>query len=605
MTEVTDALNQSALIRYDGNGNPLSVTLPNQGVITASYDARNRRITRTDALNQGESWTYDGMGNVLTHTDRKGQVIDFSYDALDRGSLVAYPDGSGLQAGYDAGNRLTRLTDSVVGTISWSYDGLDRMTSEVSGQGGISYSYDAASRRISMTPAAQAVVNYGYDDANRLTSLGQGGESVQLTYDEDGRRIALTLPNGITVKYGYDNASQLASLSYAQANGTNLGNLIYGYDIGGRRVSKSGTFATDALPTPTIQPSSLDLNSRRTNFNGQVLSYDANGNMTSDGTNTYSWNARNQLTQISQGGVAQLSYSYDALGRRISKTILAGTPTQYLYDGANAVQETQGGLVNPILTGLGTDERFARNDVTGRTYFLVDALGSTIGLTDPTGALREQYSYDPYGNVTSSDMTTGFTNPYQYAGREADTAALYYYRARYYSPVMGGFISEDPLGLSGGQASFYSYVDGDPAEYGDPAGLAKWRWSGKGDITVCSYYEAMYKVTKCPYYSAGFKICRGESPYVNGMMAVGLVNGWMSNNFDTSQADMYDAVRNGLIAMDRAYRKKDKLGCYGCLKGHEIDEYHNYVFMEVGLGSSFYGGNWWWHDAYPNPVPDD
>lgn len=176
--------------------------------------------------------------------------------------------------------------------------------------------------------------------------------------------------------------------------------------------------------------------------------------------------------------MVQLSYTYDAMGRRTSKAVQSGTPTQFLYDGANAVQEVQGSTVNSILTGLGVDERFARNDATGRTYFLTDALNSTIALTDPIGAVKEQYSYDPYGNVTLSDTTTGFTNPYQYTGREAATAGLYYYRARYYSPLMGGFISEDPITFDGGQLSFYGYVNGDPASRIDPSGKCPWCIAG-------------------------------------------------------------------------------------------------------------------------------
>ncbi|QAU23079.1 RHS repeat-associated core domain-containing protein [Dyella sp. M7H15-1] len=226
-------------------------------------------------------------------------------------------------------------------------------------------------------------------------------------------------------------------------------------------------------------------------------------------------------------------------------------------------------------------------------------------LTDLSGAIREQYSYDPYGNVTPSDTTTGFTNPYQYTGREADSPGLYYYRARYYSPMMAGFISEDSITFGGGQPSFYAYVDGDPVTYGDPAGLAEWQWNGKGNTSVCSYYESMYKTTKFPYYNAALKICMGGSPAVNAMMNVGLMNAWMNKTTDLSEADMYDVISKGLIDMDRLYRKKDKLGCHDCVKGHEIDEYHDYVFMEVGLGSSFYGGNWWPHDTWPNPVPDN
>ena len=66
---------------------------------------------------------------------------------------------------------------------------------------------------------------------------------------------------------------------------------------------------------------------------------------------------------------------------------------------------------------------------------------------------------------------TGFTNPYQYTGREADSPGLYYYRARYYSPMIGGFISEDPLTFGGGQLSFYAYVGSDPLGRIDPYGL--------------------------------------------------------------------------------------------------------------------------------------
>jgi RHS repeat-associated protein len=207
----------------------------------------------------------------------------------------------------------------------------------------------------------------------------------------------------------------------------------------------------------------------------KALRYD--GMASGGGTvNTYQWNARNQLTQISQNGNAQLAYSYDALGRRISKAASGGAPIQYLYDVNNIVQETQGAAMNPILVGLNIDERFARNDVIGRTYFLSDRLNSTIALTDPTGAIQQQYSYDPYGNVTVSNTTTGFTNPYQYTGREADSPGLYYYRARYYGPQLTGFISEDPIGFGGGQLSFYAAFRSDPIDYIDPLGLV-WTYS--------------------------------------------------------------------------------------------------------------------------------
>ena len=150
---------------------------------------------------------------------------------------------------------------------------------------------------------------------------------------------------------------------------------------------------------------------------------------------------------------------------------MAGVTTDYLYDGFNAVQETQGNQVDPILTGLGIDERFARDDGGTRSYFLTDALGSTVALANAGGTLLQRYQYDPYGNVST---TGGASNPYQYTGRENDGTGLYYYRARYYSPALGRFISEDPAGFAGGQDNFYAYVDGNPLSYVDPYGL--WAW---------------------------------------------------------------------------------------------------------------------------------
>lgn len=78
----------------------------------------------------------------------------------------------------------------------------------------------------------------------------------------------------------------------------------------GRRMEQSGTLAPNMLPTPSTQSGTFDLNNRQTAFNGQTLSYDANGNLTSNGINTFVWNSRNQLTQITQGGARQRSATH-------------------------------------------------------------------------------------------------------------------------------------------------------------------------------------------------------------------------------------------------------------------------------------------------------
>ena len=344
-------------------------------------------------------------------------------------------------------NRLTQIADSADGTLSNTFNSLNELTQQSSPAGTVSYAYDAA---------------------NRLTSITQGSETVGFSYDAANRRIELTLPNGVTTTYGYDAASDLTGLNYADANGSVLGNIAYTYNTAGQRSGESGSLASNVLPPATTAPATVDLNDRLTSWNGQTYSYDADGNLTGNGTDTYVWNARNQLTAIKQSGTTIASFSYDPLGRRIG-TDFNGNAASYLYDGLNAVQETHGSTATSILTGLAVDERFARTDLGGRTDFLSDALNSTIALTNSAGVIVEQYSYDPYGNTTAS--ASGFDNPYQYTGRENDGDGLYYYRARYYAPAMVRFISEDPIGFAGESDNFYAYASGDPADTRDSTGL--------------------------------------------------------------------------------------------------------------------------------------
>jgi uncharacterized protein RhaS with RHS repeats len=88
--------------------------------------------------------------------------------------------------------------------------------------------------------------------------------------------------------------------------------------------------------------------------------------MTSDGTHSYTWDARNRLSQIDSGNTA--TFSYDPFGRRTSKTILSAQ-TGFLYDGANAVQELSGTTVTANSLSGGVDEVFQRTDSPGVRSF--------------------------------------------------------------------------------------------------------------------------------------------------------------------------------------------------------------------------------------------
>ena len=413
-------------------------------------------------MTRADSYQYDGNGNLTQFTDRRGKIDGFTYDALNRRTFAGFGSSkkgweSTINYTYDAGSRLTQLVDSTAGTITRTYDNFDRLASETTPQGSISYAYDAAGRRTGMTVAGQQAVNYSYDNADRLSQISQLTTVVGFGYDVASRRTSLTLPNGITVSYGYDDASRLTSMTY-QLGQTQLGNLTYTYDNAGRLLARGGTWARTNLPA-AVASATYDAANELTNWGGTSMSYDANGNISSPAQHvTYTWNARNQLTSVPGA-----TFQYDGFGRRQVR----GT-TSFLYDGLNPVQELSGSTVTANTLAGGLDEFFMRTDSGGARSLLADLLGSTLALTDNTGAVQTQYTYEPFGNTTFTGASSA--SPFQFTGRENDATGLYYYRARYYSPVFGRFISEDPIGFAGGSSDLYGYALSSPTNLRDPSG---------------------------------------------------------------------------------------------------------------------------------------
>jgi len=160
------------------------------------------------------------------------------------------------------------------------------------------------------------------------------------------------------------------------------------------------------------------------------------------------------------------SFTYDAFGRRAIRQV-NNQLTYYLYDGIDIVQELVNSTPITYLSGLNIDEPWVRNR---NEFYLTDALGTILGLTDPAGVLTTRYRYEPFGQTSVEE--TPSPNPFQYTAREHDSpAGLYFYRGRYYSPILSRFISEDPIGLAGHQVNLYSYVFNNPTNFTDATGL--------------------------------------------------------------------------------------------------------------------------------------
>jgi RHS repeat-associated protein len=232
---------------------------------------------------------------------------------------------------------------------------------------------------------------------------------------------------------------------------------------------------------------------------------DSNGNLSTktEGTDLwgYEWNANNELTRVTKNSVEQARFSYDPLGRRVEK-VAGGVTTSYTYDEDDLLREqtSTGTTAKYIHSGL-IDEPLAREDSSGAlSYFHLDALSSPIKTTDAAGAVIATYVYDAFGNLQQgTPVTFGFTS------REPDgVTGLVYYRARYFDPKIGRFLTEDPAGLVGSR-NLYAYVDNSPTNFTDPLGLVKTSGCTAAQAQAIdeAVNEAEQKLEKCRCGGAG------------------------------------------------------------------------------------------------------
>ncbi len=405
-----------------------------------------------------ETYAYDANNNLIKSIDRKGQATTYQYDANNRLMSTTYADGKVVTSTYDDEDRLISLNDTApgAGQHNFNYDNLDRLTQETNPRGTVNYSYDILGRRTSLKVNNQRALTYSYNDNDRLTAITEGSETFGFSYDPLDRRAGMTLPNGISTAYNYDAAGRLTGMKYSKGS-TVLRDLVYGYDDINRRTSYSGNTAPEPQETAT-NTATVDAANRYTSLNGKSISHDDNGNQT---INNAVWDARDRLVSLKGSGYTA-SFTYDAMGRRTSKTVNGQTKT-YLYDGADLISETGADYT----FGPGIDQPLERK-AGQNEYYLSDALGSVIGLTDPTGTIKTSYNYSPFGKKQTTGAVS--SNPFAFTGREDDGTGYYYYRARYYNPDQKRFISEDPLGFGGGDTNLYAYVRNNAINLRDPLG---------------------------------------------------------------------------------------------------------------------------------------
>jgi RHS repeat-associated protein len=517
LTRITDARSGLTRFNFDSRNNLASVVNPlDQAIESYQYDTVGRLATKTDALLRAESYGYDGNGNLTSITDRRLQTTGIAYDAANRPLRITYHDGTVQERTYDAVGRLMEIREPD-NAQRMEYDILDRVvqvvTESLAGFTTISYEYDALDRRTKRTVSYPGGVleetAYAYDRASRLTSITQSGvngtQATSYAWDAASRLTQKVLPNGIRQELAYDDANRLLSITYKRADESVLEQVAYAYDANGQRVVKDVSIPS---PKDTAFTATFDAANRMTAITLNPgtglqktydLAYDDHGNLVGkqnalDGSEatSYEWDARNRLSSITMtegGQTSSAAFKYDALGRRIERVVSQGASTQrtqYVYDGIQAIGElADGQLAATILTGLNIDEVIARtvnvaggSNPTATKSYLTDALGSVLAMTNEGQNPEVFYGYSAYGETQALGVDGDIpNNANQYTARENDGlvggtngGALYYYRARYYDPVLKQFIADDPAGIVGG-INGRAYVSGNPIDYLDPLGL--------------------------------------------------------------------------------------------------------------------------------------
>jgi RHS repeat-associated protein len=232
--------------------------------------------------------------------------------------------------------------------------------------------------------------------------------------------------------------------------------------------------AAVSSPTTTVSLTATDSsgNSRTQEYevdavgSSSAFVFDANGNLAAQGSKTYEWDAADRLVRVLDGGAEVARFSYDGFGRRVQK-IVGGVTRTYIYAAEDIIEERLPSSAVRHVQGPGIDTPLATVDAQGAvSYYLADHLGSVVQQTNGSGDITLTRRYDPFGKLLQGESEGG----YAFTGREWDAeTGLYYYRARFYEPVSGRFISADPIGFGSG-VNLYAYVVNNPLVFIDPTG---------------------------------------------------------------------------------------------------------------------------------------
>lgn len=530
LISVADADNFTTTFTYDAFGNLIRTTDPNGNQIVNTFDLRGRKTAMNDPDMGNWSYAYNALGQLIRQTDAKNQIVSNTYDKLGRLTQRAepdlistwyydkYKDGSACAVGI--GKLCEIASDNAMGQRIY-YEGQAGRISVVTHTIDTTYtayrSYDSQGRANTQSVNAVFATRNVYNTYGYLNEVRRDSDNSLLwradTMDAEGRITKATLGNGVTADHVYN--AQNGRLTSIQANGPNgsVQNQSYAYDSIGNLSSRSDTplasnesFTYDDLNrltgatkngiSVTVQYDALGNITNKsdvgaytygrlhavTKAGANSYTYDANGNQLSGAGRNNIWTSYNLPSQIVEStGTTTFLYDYNHVRAKQTspgKTVIYLNPRIDL--GGHYNKETAGSIVTEsyyfYAGGQVVGAYITKTNASPQTnYFHADHLGSISAVTNASGQVIARYAYDAWGKRTlasgSSATIHGFT------GHEHLDDGLIHMNGRVYDPVLGRFLSADPIIQAPDNLQSYnrySYVLNNPLFYTDPSGYSWW-----------------------------------------------------------------------------------------------------------------------------------
>jgi len=452
--------------------------------IAYSYDELGRVTTR--AINGAANtvtWTFDSLGRMTSEANALG-TFTYGYDGVtNRLATVTYPNGQTSAYSYFGNTGDHRLQ-----TIHHQYPGGATLSK-------FDYTYDAVGNILTwrqQADTAAATWAYAYDNADQLVAAIKRDTDPQQTvlnryayaYDRAGNRTTEQVDDLVTGAT-YNTVNELVTQQAAGAmafSGTLSEPAVV--TVGGVPAVVSATNAFQAsVPvvsgtnTVTVTARDASGNSATQNYDlansgtSKTFTYDANGNLSNDGTRTFEWDARNQLVALTVG-TRRSEFSYDGQQHRVRVVEkvqgVVQTDSRFVWCGSDICEEraSDESTVTRRTFALGEEV----SDVP--RFFAVDHLSSVRGVIDGAGMRVAAYDFDPLGRpslTSGSDFSAVSFTGHRWQANGQLWLAMY----RGYDSDTGRWINEDPIGPDGDSFNYYAYVENSPIAYTDELGLFK------------------------------------------------------------------------------------------------------------------------------------